>query len=46
MPYQLYADDLVLCGEFAESLRGLVERFGKVCKKRGLKVNVIRVRLW
>src|SRR5678815_2204866 len=23
-----------------ESLRGLVERFGRVCKRRGLKVNV------
>jgi len=31
---------LVLCGESEESLRGLVERFGRVCKRRGLKVNV------
>src|SRR5678816_4329836 len=40
VPYLLYADDLVLCGESEESLRGLVERFGWVCKRRGLKVNV------
>src|SRR5678815_251081 len=39
-PYLLYADDLVLCGESEESLKGLVERFGSVCKRRGLKVNV------
>src|SRR5678815_5124408 len=40
VPYILYADDLVLCGESEESLRGLVERFGRVCKRRGSKVNV------
>src|SRR5678816_4042181 len=40
VPYLLYADDLVLCCESEESLRGLVERFGKVCKRRGLKINV------
>src|SRR5678815_2772543 len=40
VPYLLYEDDLVLCGESEESLRGLVERFGRVCKRRGLKVNV------
>src|SRR5678816_2479870 len=40
VPCLLYADDLVLCGESEESLRGLVERFGRVCKRRGLKVNV------
>ena len=40
--YLLYADDLVLCGESEESLRGLVERFGRVCKRWGLKVNVDR----
>src|SRR5678816_3500869 len=38
--YLLYEDDLVLCGESEENLRGLVERFGRVCKRRGLKVNV------
>src|SRR5678816_1094748 len=38
--YLLYADDLVLCGESEESLRGLVEEFGMVCKRRGLKINV------
>src|SRR5678816_3326092 len=40
VPYLLYADDLVLYGESEESLRRLVERFGRVCKRRGLKVNV------
>src|SRR5678815_4169579 len=40
MPYLLYADDLVLCGESEESLKGLMERFDRVCKRRGLKVNV------
>src|SRR5678815_1052757 len=40
VPHLLNADDLVLCGESEESLRGLVERFGRVCKRRGLKVNV------
>src|SRR5678815_4489350 len=40
VPYLLYANDLVLCGESEESLRGLVERYGRVFKRRGLKVNV------
>src|SRR5678815_4456267 len=40
VPYLLYADDLVLCSESEESLRGLVERFGRMSKSRGLKVNV------
>src|SRR5678815_1629129 len=39
VPYLLYEDDLVLCGESEESLRGLVEKFGRVCKRKGLKVN-------
>src|SRR5678815_2570334 len=39
VPYLLYADDLALCGESEESLRGLVEGFGRVCKRRVLKVN-------
>ena len=40
LPCLLYADDLVLCGESEESLSKLVEGFGKICKRRGLKVNV------
>src|SRR5678816_3523316 len=40
VPYLLYEGDLVLCGESEESLRILVERFGRVCKRKGLKVNV------
>ena len=38
MPGLLYADDLVLCGEFEEDLRAMVGRF-EVCMRRGLKVN-------
>src|SRR5678816_1841837 len=38
--YLLYADDLVLYGESEESLRGLEERFYRVCKRMDLKVNV------
>src|SRR5678815_3688058 len=37
---RLYEDYLVLCGESEESLRRLVKRFGRVCKRKGLKVNV------
>src|SRR5678816_196775 len=40
VPYLLYVNDLVLCGESEESLRRLVERFDIVCKRSGLKVNV------
>ena len=40
LPCLLYADDLVLCGESEESLKKLIEGFGRVCKSRGLKVNV------
>src|SRR5678816_4114816 len=40
VPNLLYEDDLVLWRESEESLRGLVERFGRVCKRSGLKVNV------
>ena len=40
LPCLLYADDLVLCGESEESLKKLIEDFGRVCKSRGLKVNV------
>ena len=35
----LYADDLVLCNESEDDLRGMVERFAKVCRRKGLKVN-------
>ena len=31
----LYADDLVLCGEFEEDLRAMVRRFIEVCRRRG-----------
>jgi hypothetical protein len=40
IPCLLYADDLVLCGESEESLRKLVESFDRICKRRGLTVNV------
>src|SRR5678815_2137286 len=32
VPYLLYEDDLFLCGESEECLRGLAEKFGIVCK--------------
>lgn len=38
--FLLYADDLVLCVESEESLSRLVDGFGSVFKKRGLKVYV------
>ena len=43
IPCLLYADDLVLCGKSEESLRGLMEGFGRVCQRRGLKVNVDKI---
>ena len=39
MPGLLYADDLVLCGEFKEDLRAAVGWFADVFRRRGLKVN-------
>ena len=39
MPALLYAEDLVLCGEYEEDLRAVVGCFVKVCSRRGLKVN-------
>ena len=39
VPCLLYADDLVSCSESVENLR-LGELFGRVCKRRGMKVNV------
>lgn len=38
VPCLLYTGGLVLCGEPEECLREL-EVFGKVCKKKGLKIN-------
>ena len=31
----LYADDLVLCSESEEDLRGMVGWFAEVCRRRG-----------
>lgn len=39
-PCLLYIDDLVLCYESKESLRGSIEGFSRVCIRRGLKVKV------
>ena len=39
MPGLFHAGDLVLCGEPEETLRAMVGRFAKVCRRRGLKVN-------
>ena len=35
LPCLLYADNLVLCGEFEEDLRAMVGRFVEVCRRRG-----------
>ena len=35
----MYADDLVLCGEFEEDLKTMVGCFVEVCRRRDLKVN-------
>ena len=42
LPVLLYADDLVLCGESEEDLKGMVGRFAEVCRRRGLKVNACK----
>ena len=46
----LYADDLVLCDELGKDLRGMVEHFVEVSKRRGLKNNLakrkVRRRNW
>ena len=39
LPGLLYVDDLVLCGDSEGDLRVMVEQFGEVCGRRGLKVN-------
>ena len=39
MPGILYADDLVLCSELEEDLRGMVGCFAEVYRRRGLKLN-------
>ena len=35
----MYANDLVLCGEWEEDLRAMAGYFAEVCRRRGLKVN-------
>ena len=39
LPFLSYEDDLVLCGEKEEDLRGMVGRFVEVCRRRSLKAN-------
>ena len=41
----MYANDLVLCGESEENLRGMVGRFGDVCGRRRLKVNAAKIKV-
>ena len=38
-PGLLYAGDLIFCGESKEDLRAVVGRFLEVCRRRDLKVN-------
>ena len=37
--WNMYADDLVLCGESEENQRMMVGWFAEVYRRRGLKVN-------
>ena len=39
LPGLMYADDLVLCGEWEEDLRTIVGRFAEMCRRRSLKDN-------
>ena len=45
LPGLLYKDDLVLCGESEEDLRAMVGRFAEVCRKIGLKINAVKIKL-
>ena len=45
LPGLLYANDLVVCRESEENLRVMVGRFTEVCRKRGLKVSVGKIKL-
>ena len=38
-PSLLYEYDLVLCGNYQEDLKMMVDHFVEVCRRRGLKVN-------
>lgn len=40
LPSLFYPYDLVLCGKSESSLRRLLERSGRVCKRRDLSRNV------
>ena len=40
LPWLLYVDDLVLCGDLEEDLRVVVGWFVEVCRRRGLIVQV------
>ena len=40
----LYAHDLVLCGEL-EDHRMMVEQFAEVCRRKGLKVKSMQLRV-
>ena len=44
LPGLLYADNLVLYGKLEEDQRATVGWFAEVCRRRGLKVNVVRAR--
>ena len=45
LPGLLYANDLVLCSELEEDLRVMVGWFAEVCKRRGLKVNAVQIKV-
>ena len=42
MSQSLFADDMVLVADSKKKLEKLVEEFGRVCRRRKLKVNVVK----
>ena len=45
LPGLFYVDGLVLCSESEEDLRAMVGRFVEVCRRKGLKVNVGKIKV-
>ena len=45
LPYLLYADDLVLCGESEKDLRVMLGWFVEVCRRSRLKVNAGQIKV-
>ena len=41
----MYTDDLVLCDGSEEDPKAMVRRFTEVCRRRGLKVNAVKIKV-